>query len=389
MEIIPYIIIVLIIATPIFIVIGGTVIRFVRSFSHDYEIPRKEDGGIRPITYLNYKLAPFFISIVGPIGGLLISFHGSPHTIYDDLYYTPINHDHLLTISILYGIAALAFCMSEYKTEELPPMLRAFSLVGMAQGFILCIVLSIQLGGFMFVGLIPIGITFPALCPPLFALLLFISIKKDLTSFEEMDEEGNSMLDSEILDDSFMLRTARKVLKKSNTMNPLVLFLCIPFMAIQQAILILFGQQPDSFIRAFTETATYTFSQHLPPPPPSTDHYLCTIAARGHYNLVQPTRVGWRGGRKIYVNRQLMIANAFEEWLEDYVPLSHAALRWCYERTGKPLNNCVKNKWLSSIFYVIMKPWEWFFLTWLYCLDKQPESRIQRQYFPRNWKGRL
>ncbi|MGB1216348.1 MAG: DUF6688 domain-containing protein [Saprospiraceae bacterium] len=385
-DLIPTLLILLVVATPTLIIIGGTVIRLIRSFSHDYEMPRKDDLGIRPISYLNYKLAPFFIVIIGPIGGLFISYHGSPYTKYDELY-TPISHEHLLTVSVFYFIAMFSFCINEWKETELPPMLRAFSLIGMAQGFVLCLVLSVQLGGFMLVGLIPIGITFPALCPPLFAMLIFISIKKDLTSFEEIGKEG-IIVDSGILDDNFMLKTARKVIRKANDMNPLILFLCIPFMAIQQAILVLFGQQPDSFIKAFTETATYTFSQHLPPPPPDTGHYLCTIAVRGHYNLVQPTRVGWRGGRQIYVNRQLMIANAFEEWLEDYMPLSHAVLRWCYERTGKPLNNCVKNKWISSLFFILMKPWEWFFLAWLYLFDKKPESRIQRQYFPRDWRNK-
>ena len=43
---------------------------------------------------------------------------------------------------------------------------------------------------------------------------------------------------------------------------------------------------------------------------------LCTVALRGHEKLVRPTRMGLRRGERIVVNRQLCVANAFEQLLE-------------------------------------------------------------------------
>ena len=75
----------------------------------------------------------------------------------------------------------------------------------------------------------------------------------------------------------------------------------------------------DAPIKAFTDTADWTFSQQIPPPPmESSGHYLCTVAAGGHKKIVKPLRYGTRRGQTIVVNRQLCIANAFEEWIHVY-----------------------------------------------------------------------
>ncbi|MGK0390393.1 MAG: hypothetical protein ACI94Y_003146 [Maribacter sp.] len=149
---------------------------------------------------------------------------------------------------------------------------------------------------------------------------------------------------------------------------------------IQQAILILFGQQPDSFIKAFAETCTYALSQLPDLPNPSDGHYLCTIASRGHANLVKPFRKGWRGEGIIAVNRQLLIANAFEKCLEEYTPIFHRYLRKFYTSVAKPMNDAVQSRWISNVVFILMKPLEWCFLFWLYLVDPSPESRIHRQY---------
>ncbi len=104
-----------------------------------------------------------------------------------------------------------------------------------------------------------------------------------------------------------------------------MLFL-FPVFVLVQLILVLFGQRPDSFIQVFLDTSSYTYSKIPVPPPvivPGDGHYLCTVSAVGHKGLVKPIRSGIRHGERIVVNRQLLIANAFENILEEYSPNLH------------------------------------------------------------------
>lgn len=109
-------------------------------------------------------------------------------------------------------------------------------------------------------------------------------------------------------------------------------------------------------------------------------HYLCTVAALGHRFLVKPLRPGIRHGMSITVNRQLMIANAFENVLEQYMPACHRTIRRLYDKYGYPVSRQIRTKTAADVIYVAMKPLEWFFLLVLYTVDIRPEDRIQVQY---------
>ncbi len=155
----------------------------------------------------------------------------------------------------------------------------------------------------------------------------------------------------------------------------------LPIIGIMIIILILTGQGADSLIKAFTMTADWTFSQQIPPPPQEYDgHYLCTVAAGGHRKLVKPIRMGVRNGEKIIVNRQLCIANAFEDLLIDRVPRLHRKIRNFYDAYGYPVSRHITTPFRADIVFLLMKPLEWFFLFILYLFDNKPESRIAMQY---------
>ena len=170
---------------------------------------------------------------------------------------------------------------------------------------------------------------------------------------------------------------------KINTKPFMLLLISLPLLLIIQFILILFGQKPDEFIRMFFDTSSYNYSM-VPAPPPilifQDSHYLCTVSARGHKKFVKPLRSGIRGGKRILVNRQLLIANAFEHILEEHTPKTHKFIRYIYDKYGYPLSKKINTKFSADITYVIMKPLEWFFLFILYCVDKNPENRINIQY---------
>ena len=160
------------------------------------------------------------------------------------------------------------------------------------------------------------------------------------------------------------------------------LLLLLPILGIAIVILILFGQEPDAIIKMWTNTSDWTLSQKTSPPSVMYDeHYLCTVGASGHRKLVKPLRMGVRHGHRIVVNRQLLIANAFEQVLEERIPRIHRLIRMIYDKYGFPLSRLIKTSWQADIIYLLMKPLEWFFLLILYLVDVKPENRIALQYF--------
>ena len=88
-------------------------------------------------------------------------------------------------------------------------------------------------------------------------------------------------------------------------------------------------------------------------------HYLCTVVLRGHEKLVRPTRMGLRREEKIVVNRQLCVANAFEQLLEERMPRFHRAVRKFYDTYGYPISRHIRTPLAADAVYLMMKPLEW------------------------------
>ena len=157
------------------------------------------------------------------------------------------------------------------------------------------------------------------------------------------------------------------------------LVLAFPLLGVIIGILVLGGQKPDYIIKGYTETADWALSQRIAPPGYDA-HYLCTVAAQGHRSVVKPQRMGIRRGRPTIVNRQLCIANAFEQVLEQRIPKIHRVIRNFYDKHGFPLSKLIKTRIMADFIYIIMKPLEWFFLIVLYLFTVNPEQRIAQQY---------
>lgn len=158
----------------------------------------------------------------------------------------------------------------------------------------------------------------------------------------------------------------------------------LPILGILVILLCLFGQQPDGVILAFTKTSDWVLSKEIAPPPVAYDtHYLCTVSLRGHRKLVKPIRYGIRKGEKIVVNRQLCVANAFEQLIMEKTPRFHKAVRNFYDTYGYPISRHIRHAWTADVVYLLMKPLEWVFLIVLYLFDEKPENRICSQYLPK------
>ncbi|AUX39605.1 uncharacterized protein SOCE26_009990 [Sorangium cellulosum] len=134
-------------------------------------------------------------------------------------------------------------------------------------------------------------------------------------------------------------------------------------------------------LQVFTRTCNYTLSRVPLEIVPESCHYLCTVAARGHGWLVRPLRLGRRRGVPILVNRQLAVANAFEDLLHERWPRFGRAARRLYDRLGLPVSRYIRGRWLADLIYLAMKPCEWLLYLALVLLDPgPPEARIDRMY---------
>ena len=172
-----------------------------------------------------------------------------------------------------------------------------------------------------------------------------------------------------------------KIMSTISGMTKFSFMLILPVVIICEILYILLGQGADGFIKAFTMTADWTFSTQIPPPPIEySGHYLCTVATGGHEKIVKPVRYGIRRNQKIVVNRQLLIANAFEDLIAEKLPKFHRRIRNFYDKYGYPVSRHITTKTRADIVYIIMKPLEYIFLGVLYMFDTQPENRIAVQY---------
>ncbi|MDP2386425.1 MAG: hypothetical protein Q8M29_08635 [Bacteroidota bacterium] len=306
------------------------------------------------------------VLVLLPIYGFMLSF--------DECGEHPFNLKDKITPIVLFILPMFSYFISVGFKDKLPPLLNAILPIGLIIGIIYCIILTIHFFPFMHIGLI-----FPLLGLPLFApafslMLLsseFIRLHKYQQSqfLEQLKKSTSAQMSliTKFFGSSFWFKF------------PIFLLLCSPVIVIIQGILFLFGQRPDSLISMFTESCGFLLSNHHSCSCGG-DHYLCSIAANGNTKLVKPVRLGLRQNEKILVNRQLLIANAFENWMEEKTPSLHKVIRKTYDSMGIQVNKWSKKRKIANIIYILMKPLEWFFLIWLYTFDKKPENRIALQY---------
>lgn len=268
------------------------------------------------------------------------------------------------------GLLILAF----WPINKISPFISAFSIAGVIIGNIMNVIFAIQISKnfdywtCIFFYIFHINI-----------IILSIQwIRRRIVEQVELIMQRETQFRYEWMEKLY------QYLKNASHMCLFSFIMVLPLALIIWLILVLFGQGPDGVIKVFTMTADWTFSQQIPPPPLEYDgHYLCTVAAGGHEKVVKPLRFGKRRGQTIVVNRQLCIANAFEELIQQRLPRFHKNVRYIYDTYGYPLSQDITTPLRADIVYVLMKPFEWIFLITLYLFDSNPESRIAKQYM---WK---
>ncbi len=275
-------------------------------------------------------------------------------------------------VLVCVGIIGL-FILCIRKTSQLSPIVIVLCISAMYITAIELIVYCIQLA--------KEPICLPLMLAPVNYLIIVMTIIRE----KIMEWNENPEHQSEVYNKEGALGEINRLLIKAETWPVFALVFMIPLLGILLGVMSLFGQTPDKVIRTWTETADWTFSTKIPPQNLTMDeHYLCTVAAGGHPEVVKPVRMGERHGHRVVVNRQLMIANAFENVLEEKTPRFHRAVRNFYDKYGFPVADYIRpHKAACDITYFVMKPLEWLFLLVLYTVDANPENRIAVQYLPK------
>jgi hypothetical protein len=300
----------------------------------------------------------------------LLDFHEWNEQLYvGEGEYTPISFESMPTFLCICLIAVVAYLLLRFLSKNLSPIIASLCYGGMFLGFCLTVVLTIQ----FWCDILEFQTILYLLFPYNYILCSIRLIRN--TSSEYAKKIANTNYDNKLL------QLCKAILSKSASFMIVSFLMAIPLLIVVIIILLLFGQQPDSIIKMFTETAEWTLSQKIPPPRLDYDgHYLCTVAACGDEKVVKPLRVGKRNNELIIVNRQLLIANAFEDLIAERTPKLHKLIRKTYNKLGLPISKYINTKRRSNTVYFIMKPLEWLFLLVLYTFDIKPENRIHRQY---------
>lgn len=289
--------------------------------------------------------------------------------------HTPVYTGAQATVIVIAVVAAAGYlAVNCIPLAKMPPLALVLGLAAMYLGAAETVVWGIQ----VFLGEVSdvLLLLFPFNC----LLLTARTVGHKMWEWEQLMEDGESRR-RRYEEEGGILSVCNRFLARSKYW-PLAAFLLMwPLLGILIGVLLLFGQQPDAVIRAFTETSDWNLSRRVAPQNIYYDeHYLCTVAAGGHKKIVKPERLGVRHGHQVIVNRQLCVANAFEQILEERTPRFHRRVRHFYDTYGFPVAKLIHSKYTADLVYFLMKPLEWIFLAVLYLVDVNPENRIAVQY---------
>jgi len=324
------------------------------------------------------KIRRFFelIAVILPALSLCIDIGRYNDCCNDTAIFSPA---HRLSVLTLISLSVLAYFYCSWRKGMASPLLEILVNCLLIIGIVMSCFIGWQIGTW------PGG---PFIILPPNLLVILVLIKNHKMALEHLQQQETSA--------TGWLGLCRKIVLLPGWKKvPVLLLLCAPVLLILIGVLLLFGQQPDSFVRAFTDTYKQGFSQlnaqcdNVICPG---GHFLCTVAAKGHSDLVKPLRSGIRGGQPIKCNRQLLVANAFEELLEQRLPGLHRPIRALYNKVGDFIHRyygVFNNKWVADLVYLVMKPLEWFFVVVLYAADRKPENRIAQQYMDWNDRRKL
>ncbi|GAB5556335.1 MAG: hypothetical protein SchgKO_05480 [Schleiferiaceae bacterium] len=306
------------------------------------------------------------------------SDNSSPHDLAIDPSwggYTPLSGEHALSLLVFMALSIFANYELWRKGNRFPPLRLVIYMALSLMGIVLSIIMLMQFSHHEDEG---------HYVDTMFGSLMMIApiVHMGFSVFylyKVISAEGIKA--SERTYKNAFLRKLNDRIARFGKLPLVSVLMVFPLFFIITLILILLGQEYDSLSQVFTETTTWRFSEKTHPPYlDQNGHYLCTVAACGSPNVVKPLRLGKRHGEEIIVNRQLLVANAFEDLISKKYPKLHRWIRRSYDTYGYPLSKDINTVKKSNLTYRLMKPFEWVFLVYIYLNSERPEKLIAAQY---------
>ncbi len=319
-----------------------------------------------------WKIIEFWTVVLLPLIFLLfMDLRNVNDCCSDSAIFSP---EHRIGIYLLLMVCIFTYSISIFRKDLFTPIIELlvnlFLILGLVINVLLCFHLTtIEEGPILWIfGNLPI------------ILLLLIKLSENQKRLKSEILSNNEAYNGRLNQFCYSVLKLEPIYK-----YPALLILLAPVIILLSLFLILFGQEPDSIIKAFTDTYKHGFSEldHMCDNVHCGGHFLCSVGANGHRYIVKPIRYGERKGNKIICTRQLLISNAFEELIQESFPVFHQYLRTNYNKIGKSIHkhyHVFNIKFISDLIYLLMKPLEWMFLFVLYTFDKKPENRIATQY---------
>lgn len=178
----------------------------------------------------------------------------------------------MLTICIFILVAILGYLVLRFaKVNKLSPLVLLLSMSALYIGIIvsglwICQVFKMSIENLILI-LFPLNV-----------IVIFIKVIKDIVIKWNLEYKDKKR----VLKDNKLINLCNKILNNALNWPWLALVFMVPLFGILVGILVLFGQAPDSVIKAFTETAEWNLSTKIPAQNLEYDgHYLCTVAAGG------------------------------------------------------------------------------------------------------------
>ncbi len=344
------------------------------------------------IAYITHKRKVYeeIIAVITFISFILFCFtlntfhfpYSSKAWFYSYGGYSPISYRHSAFLFFFHAASFTSLLKVYFKGHQLPPiqlsLFVSFISIGIISNVIfLYHILFYKFHGLSITTLIEMPNIFFALYPTLITIISIVLIIKLI--------KQKAQLNLKITYKNKWLNILNERLIKINNLPFISIFFSLPILVFITLILMLFGQDPDSLTKVFTETANWNLSSHTKETIAGAvskggGHYLCTVAAHGTPKIVKPIGLGSRNGNPIIVNRQLQIANAFEYMVEQISPTVHCIIRTNYDKYGFDLSKTINSERMSNLTYILMKPFEWIFLFCLYSFYVHPEQIISKQY---------
>jgi len=301
---------------------------------------------LRPGAWVERSAAVLWLGLL-PAAGFIADALVDPCTDPCGGPYQPVAWPGAWLVLASYGLGLLAWVVHQRRPAPLPWHLEAPLLAALAQGVATCMVTSAQFGP---------ALAATPLAPPLIAPAVASLV--------------------------FTWAVGRRLLNAGWAAGATGSALSVAWMGLWVVSGSVFRGALRPYAGAFTDTCGWTMSQMSPPP--GDCHYLCTIAAQGHPWLVRPQRRGQRRGRPIVVNRQLAVANAFEDLLHERWPRLGAWARRTYDRLARDISGPLSVRWVADVLFVAMLPAQGLFELVLLLADPgDPEARVARMYRPR------